>query len=71
MQYRICDRRYFWIHLRRVFQCSDRNIRRQYSGATQHDNELEDSTVSASNFSPLKSRLVKVRIRNSAFKTGF
>lgn len=71
MSYRLCDRRYFWTNLRKAFQCLDRKAARLYSGATQHGNELEDSASSASNFSSLKSRSLKVRHHNSEAKPGF
>lgn len=66
---RRCDSRSLWTSVRKILQARDGSNRRRYSGATRHDNKLEDSTSSASNFSPLKSRSIKVRNPNGEFKT--
>lgn len=66
---RCCDSRSLWTSVRKILQARDGSNRRCYSGATRHDKKLEDSTSSASNFSPLKSRSIKVRNPNGEFKT--
>lgn len=69
---RRCDSRSLWTSVRKLLQASrlrDGSDRRCCSGATRHHNKLEDSTSSASNFSPLKSRSIKVRNPNGEFKT--